>query len=113
MPQRSSRLSLLLLFFIATTLGAQDMDPENDSIDGAQDVGLVSGGVVFVEGRLFEDDYDFFSVSMQVGEVLVASTLPLEDITNFDEPDTVLYLVERGARVPLLRSDDDGGEESP
>lgn len=107
------RVALVLPVLLwSTAVIGQDADPGNDTSAGALDSGLTAGSVVFIDGRLVSGtDVDYYAVTMQGREVLIASTLPVGG--TFDVPDTEIYLLDTDGSTVLVSDDDDGAHEAP
>ncbi|HJQ81834.1 MAG TPA: hypothetical protein VJ828_17855, partial [Lacipirellulaceae bacterium] len=91
-----------------------DTDPANDSQSSADALSVPAGSAISNAAALAapDNDVDFFTVELTMGDTLLGMTTPIASLpTDFDVPDTMASVFSGG--VPLTFSDDDGSNETP
>ena len=98
---RCSLPAVLFLALVAARPAASiltDDEPSNDSI-GTAAVQIVPTAAVTTDGGEFTliwDDIDYLGIgSLNVGDIVVVSTTPLDDVA-FEDPDTFIGLFTSG-----------------
>ena len=107
--------AMLVVAVFAAPAAALDTDPLNDSQATADPLPLLLPGTAVSNPASLaapDNDVDFFSVPLAVGEVLLGMTTPITNLPDvFDTPDTMASVLSGGVQQTF--SDDDGADELP
>ena len=90
-----------------------DTDPGNDTQAGADALGVGVGGAVLQRGVLLDSgsDVDHFGFTAAPGEVVLGIVAPESDLPDtFDDPDTLLGVIDSDGEVLVANDDDEAGE---